>query len=232
MKRIMSLGFALAALLAAGTAGATDIFSAAPAYPSALSPVPFYNWTGLYVGANAGGGFGDPNWYDFPDMQGGAYKATSGLIGGTIGYNLQTLAPLVIGEEFDLDAARFHTTIVTPACGPGCEFRSDWVGTARLRFGLAFDPFLPYVTAGLSFADLSTDIVGVPFGTQSKINLSWTAGVGVEYLLADRWSAKLEYLYMNHSGISCATACGVGPISFNLNENVVRLGLNYRLWDR
>jgi len=88
------------------------------------------------------------------------------------------------------------------------------------------------VTAGLSFADLSTDIVGVPFGTQSKINLSWTAGVGVEYLLADRWSAKLEYLYMNHSGISCATACGVGPISFNLNENVVRLGLNYRLWDR
>ena len=64
MKRISSWGLALAALLVAGAAHAADIFSAAPAYPSAFSPVPYYNWTGLYVGVNAGGGFGNPNWYD------------------------------------------------------------------------------------------------------------------------------------------------------------------------
>src|SRR5271156_5741358 len=196
MKRILSCVFSLAAVLFAGAAGAADVFSAAPAYPSALTPVPFYNWTGLYVGANAGGGFGSGSWQDGVDSISGSWNASSGLIGGTVGYNLQTLTPLVIGEETDLDWARFHATIAPPACGPGCEFRSDWVGSARLRFGYALDPFLPYVTGGLSFAQLSTDIIGSPIQTQ--INLSWVAGVGLEYLLADRWSAKIEYLYMDH----------------------------------
>ena len=102
--------------------------------------------------------------------------------------------------------------------------------------------FLPYVTGGLSFAQLSTDINGIPFGTQSKINMSWTAGVGLEYLLWDRWSAKIEYLYIDSSGITCDVACGQtlvpvsgtftqNAVSFNLHENVVRLGLNYRLWN-
>jgi outer membrane immunogenic protein len=237
MKRISSWGLALAAFLVAGAANATDIFSAAPAYPSAFSPVPYYNWTGLYVGVNAGYGFGNPNFYDSADLIGGAYDARSGLIGGTVGYNAMTLGPFVFGEEVDLDVSRFRTTVAPPVCGPGCEFRSDWVGTARLRFGVAFDPFLFYVTGGLSFAQLSTDIHGIPFGTQSKINLNWVVGAGVEYLLWDRWSAKIEYLYIDSSGISCDVACGygvnpaVGPVSFNLHESVVRLGLNYRLWN-
>jgi outer membrane immunogenic protein len=243
MKRISSWGLALAVLLGAGTAHAADIFSAAPAYPSAFSPVPYYNWTGLYVGANAGGGFANPNWYDLIDTAGGAYSATSGLIGGTIGYNAMTLAPFVFGEEVDLDVSRFHTTVSsTPVCAPGCEFRSDWVGTARLRFGVAIGNFLPYVTGGLSFAQLSTDLNGTPFGTQTKINMSWTAGVGLEYLLWDRWSAKIEYLFIDSSGITCDVACGQtlvpvsgtftqNAVSFNLHENVVRLGLNYRLWN-
>jgi outer membrane immunogenic protein len=242
MKRISSWGLALAALLAAGAAHSADIFSAAPAYPSAFSPVPFYNWTGLYVGANAGYGFGNPNWYDGFNGIGGAYDARSGLIGGTIGYNAETLAPFVLSEEVDLDVSRFHTTMATPACGSGCEFRSDWVGTARLRFGYAIDKFLPYVTGGLSFAQLSTDIVGIPYGSLTKINMGWTVGVGLEYLLWDRWSAKIEYLYIDSSGISCTIACGVGvsnavgplpvgPISFNLHENVVKFGVNYRLWN-
>jgi hypothetical protein len=37
---------------------------------------------------------------------------------------------------------------------------------------------------------------------------------------------------MDHSGITCALACGVGPVSFNFTENVVRVGVNYRLWDK
>ena len=56
-----------AALLVAGAAHATDIFAAAPAYPTAFSPVPLYNWTGLYVGVNAGAGFGHPTWASGPD---------------------------------------------------------------------------------------------------------------------------------------------------------------------
>ena len=115
MKSISSWGLALTALLVAGAANATDIFSAAPAYPSAFSPVPYYNWTGLYVGVNGGDGFGNPNWYDMTDMAGGAYNARSGLVGGTIGYNAMTLAPFVFGEEIDLGVSRFRTFIAPPS---------------------------------------------------------------------------------------------------------------------
>jgi outer membrane immunogenic protein len=236
MRNTVYWSSAVAALLVAGAAGAadvTDIFSAAPAYPTAFSPVPLYNWTGLYVGINGGGGFGNPSWTSGPDNISGTYSTSSGLIGGTVGYNFQThLGRIVLGEEMDLDAASFHATITPPYCVQGCEFRSDWIGSARLRLGYAFDQFLPYVTAGLSGADLITDIPGLPFGSQSKINLYWTVGAGLEVILVDRWSAKLEYLYMDHSGITCAVACGGGPISFNFNESVVRLGVNYRLWDK
>ena len=38
--------------------------------------------------------------------------------------------------------------------------------------------------------------------------MSWVVGVGLEYLLWDRWSAKIEYLYIDSSGITCDIACG------------------------
>jgi outer membrane immunogenic protein len=190
------------AVLLASAANATDVFSAAPAYATAFSPVPLYNWTGFYVGLNGGGGFGNPTWDSGPDSLRGNYSISSGLVGGTLGYNFQThLGSLVLGEEIDLDTAKFHATIAPPYCVQGCEFRSTWVGSARLRLGYAFEQFLPYVTAGLSGANLTTDIPGLPFGTQSKINLSYTVGAGLEVVLTDRWSAKLEYLYMDHGGI-------------------------------
>jgi outer membrane immunogenic protein len=245
MRTLLCWGAAGAALLVAGAAHATDIFAAAPAYPTAFSPVPLYNWTGLYVGVNGGAGFGNPTWASGPDSLWGSYSTSSGLVGGTFGYNFQThLGRLVLGQEIDLDAARFHATITPPYCVQGCEFRSTWVGSARLRLGYAFEQFMPYVTAGLSGANLTTDIPGLPFGTQSKINLSYAVGAGLEVVLADRWSAKLEYLYMDHGGITCAPACGstanrspgfnnyAGPVSFNFTENVVRVGVNYRLWDK
>jgi outer membrane immunogenic protein len=236
MRKIALWSSAVAALLVTGAAGAadvTDIFSAAPAYPTPFSPVPLYNWTGLYVGINGGGGFGHPGWTSGPDVLSGTYSTSSGLVGGTFGYNFQTnLGRIVLGEETDIDAARFHATITPPFCVQGCEFRSTWVGSARFRLGYAFEQFLPYVTAGLSGANLTTDIPGLPFGTEYKINLGWTVGAGLEVMLADRWSAKIEYLYMDHSGITCALACAGGPVSFNFTENVVRVGVNYRLWDR
>jgi hypothetical protein len=67
MRTLLCCSAAVTALLAAGAAHATDIFAAAPAYPTAFSPVPLYNWTGLYVGVNGGAGFGNPTWASGPD---------------------------------------------------------------------------------------------------------------------------------------------------------------------
>ncbi len=78
----------------------------------------------------------------------------------------------------------------------------------------------------------SPNTTGAPFGTDYANNLGWTAGLGIEVVVWGPWTAKLEYLYADLNGFSCNVACGGGPISFNVRENVVRAGLNYRIWQR
>jgi opacity protein-like surface antigen len=100
----------------------------------------------------------------------------------------------------------------------------------RLRFGYAFDTILPYITGGVAIANFNADIVGAPFGTATATNLGWTAGAGIEFAITNALRAKVEYLHADLNGFSCNVACGGGPVSFNVNANVIRAGLNYRLW--
>jgi outer membrane immunogenic protein len=79
----------------------------------AMAPAPVYNWNGLYIGANFGGGFGSSsiNEVGLPSniVANGSYgisDSSSGLIaGGQVGFNWQ-LAPLwVLGLETDFDSS-------------------------------------------------------------------------------------------------------------------------------
>jgi len=232
-------------------------FSPPPAYPRTVTPGPFdpppaytmskvYNWTGFYVGINGGGAFGQTKWFDSdtPDNFGGSSKISGGLAGGTAGYNLQAGDPFVVGFEADLDWAGITGTATLPtgsaACAlpsgtqVGCELKAQWLGTARLRVGWAFDRILPYVTGGAVVPLLKTYAVGEPYGTNQTTNLSWTAGVGIEFAITEALRAKVEYLHVDLHGYSCNVACtsqsGIGPVSFNPSTEIIRAGLNYRLW--
>jgi len=229
--------FATLAALTLPLTAQAQLLDPAPAYPSTFVKTGLlYDWTGFYVGFNGGGSFGHLNWTSDPDALSGGANLSSGLVGATIGYNAQR-GGFVFGQEFDFDYRRFATTIAAPTCPlnapngvANCEFNSFWVSTARLRFGYALGSFLPYVTAGVSMGDYLADIIGKPFGTATAVTFNWTAGVGVEYVLNGPLTAKLEYLYVNHTDTACLGPCGGGPIHIGVNENVFRLGLNYRLW--
>ena len=76
-------------------------------------------------------------------------------------------------------------------------------------------------------------------GSSAEIRTGWTAGGGVEYRIDQRWSAKIEYLFVDLGTETVritASPPGVGllPASFNAafrdQFNVVRLGVNYRFW--
>jgi outer membrane immunogenic protein len=205
-----------------------DLFSAPPAFPA----VRLYNWTGAYVGINGGAAWGRPDWTSVPDGTSGIYNLSGGLVGGTLGYNLQTGEPFVFGVETDLAWSGVRGTVPPASCVPSCEMRSNWLATARLRFGFAFDTVMPYVTAGAAISRLSAITAGAPFGTDYANNLGWTLGLGVEFVIRGPWTAKAEYLYADFNGFSCNVACGGGPISINARENIVRAGLNYRIWAR
>jgi outer membrane immunogenic protein len=203
--------------------------------PPAYSKTTIYDWTGFYLGINGGGAFGNADWSSVPDATGGRFGITSGLVGGTVGYNLQTGEPWVLGVEVDLDWLDFHGTALAPSCLTGCQLNEPWLDTNRLRFGWAFDGIvpggiLPYVTGGVALGLLNADIVGAPFGTREQANLGWTAGAGVELVITGALRAKVEYLYVDFESVHCGVACNGGLVSFNPTANVIRAGLNYRLW--
>jgi outer membrane immunogenic protein len=184
MRDRSTKGVFAGAVLAAAAAFASSsaqagILDPAPAYPARFSNTALmYDWTGLYVGLNAGGSFGRVNWKSDPDLVSGNVSVSSGIAGGTIGYNVQNLGAFVAGTEFDFDWRGINATVPPPSCAPNCEFKSDWVATARLRFGRAFGGFLPYLTGGISIGDVTMDIVGQPLGTNNSVSFNWTGGAG------------------------------------------------------
>ncbi|HMF23058.1 MAG TPA: outer membrane protein [Pseudolabrys sp.] len=208
MKRLISAGVAaLVAMTMMAAANAADILRretmpmGAPAYY-----VP-YNWTGFYVGINGGGGWGSSDW------SANSIDVSGGLVGGTLGYNWQ-LGQGVYGLEGDIDWSNIGGST---ACGvTSCETHNDWLGTVRARFGYSFDRFMPYITGGLAFGGVQSNVAGFLNNSDSKVG--WTIGAGVEGVLAGPWTAKIEYLYVDLGNNA----------NIDFRANLVRAGVNYR----
>ncbi len=146
MKRILIA--AALALAAGGQALAADLPQPAPPPPRAPAtyvpvPVPVFSWTGIYVGFNGGYAFGTSNWNEPGFGTTGNFDTSGFLAGGTIGGNYQW-GQFVLGAEGDWDWA----DLTGSACGGFCTTKSDWLGTARVRAGYAWDRILFYGTGG------------------------------------------------------------------------------------
>ena len=218
MKRLVlaSLGV-LAVATMMSSANAADIArrhempTKAPLYAAP------YNWTGLYVGINGGGGFGTS---DVATVPPGSFNTNGGLIGGTIGYNWQ-MGQTVFGLEGDIDWTDLRGS---GACaGTTCETRNSWLSTARGRIGYAFDRFLPFISGGAAFGDIQNNITGIGSATETRVG--WTVGGGLEAAIAGPWSAKIEYLYAD-----LGRGASVLGSDASFKTNIVRGGLNYRFW--
>jgi outer membrane immunogenic protein len=125
-----------------------------------------------------------------------------------------------------------------------------WFGTARGRAGYAWDRVMLYATGGLAYGGVnlagtntvSGTVAGTPFLSvirigHSQVNVGWTVGAGVEGLLGNRWTWKAEYLYVDLGSmddpddplLAISTSGGRVTTHTNYTDNIVRLGLNYRL---
>ncbi|MGO9700619.1 MAG: outer membrane protein [Xanthobacteraceae bacterium] len=208
--------------------------------PLKAPPVPAYQWSGCYVGLNAGGGtsgtnFGttiDPGTYlaagDAATVagSGGGGKNADGLLGGgQLGCNFQT-GILVVGAEADFDSFRsnpqFNNNTNTLANGNtfaiGQSLTTNYLATVRPRIGIGADRNLAYLTGGAAFTSISyTESyadANVPPGTgtanASRSLVGWTAGAGWEYAFADHWTVKAEYLFASFPTTN-ATGLITGP---------------------
>jgi len=260
----------LALLASPALALAADLPSRKAPPPIALEiPPPIFTWTGLYVGANFGYGFSTrTSEIDGLRVENGVLTPLaepfqlngpkpSGFLGGVqAGYN-QQIGRFVVGVETDFQGATLWGA--SRGAGPmlpGHNFAVDaeasqrvkWFGTARARVGYTlFDPrFLVYATGGLAYGDVhysqsfldSDGDVGLT--RQRATRLGWTAGAGAEWAFAQRWSAKLEYLYtdlgrgQNLIVAEITPGAGMQPDvhkTFNATRtqfHTVRAGLNYK----
>ncbi len=228
--------------------------AAAAALPYKAQPVAmFTNWTGFYVGGYVGGGFGNDRWSDpFPSnfIAGGGVtgniagfgdktRATGPLGGGQVGYNFQA-GKFVYGVELDggLAALRGENSCFTGLGGVNCQRIVNALGTLAGRLGYAWDRSLVYVKGGAAFNDTTYKINGntnaLALGTASvdQTTAGWMVGVGIEYAVTQKWSAKAEYNYMNFSTsprFTTVTLVGAQPTRINDDMNVFKVGFNYKL---
>jgi outer membrane immunogenic protein len=209
---------AAVSLMAIGIAPAFAADLPARTYTRAPPLPPVNNWSGFYVGAMGGYGQEDAS---------GPGTLKGGFGGGTIGYNWQ-MGALVLGVEADAAAADLSTSMGIPGLVSATD-KVDALGTVRGRVGYAINQVLLYGTGGFAWADnkMSVSVLGVNF-SDSKVHTGWTAGAGVEVMVAPKWSVKAEYLYRSLAGETYfANVIPGGVPTGSLNVNSGQVGVNY-----
>jgi len=212
MKRI-SIAVALVALssisVLAADLGARPITKAPPIDPT-------YNWSGFYIGANAGYGVAKNEHADI--TPGGAWWtafAGAGSIqtidprgavyGGQIGYNWQA-ANWVFGLEGQFNGADLKRTDLSKFY-PDTDFLSskiNSIGTVTGRLGYAFNNWLPYIKGGYAAAHLETKNFDTSddYLSHSAWRSGYVVGTGLEVAFAANWILGVEYNYMDFGGKS------------------------------
>jgi outer membrane immunogenic protein len=240
MKKKLSLAALTICMLATAPAFAADL-----ALPVKAPPLPAYDvWNGWYLGANIGGSFGQAR--DSASSAGTPFTASnsnsSGVIGGgQFGYNWHVSPLWLLGIEADIQGSSEQSTgtgiAVAPAGTLSDNEKLPWFGTVRGRVGVTPTPgWLLFASGGLAYGDVRSNetlTVGALTATNSgdTVRAGWTAGGGVEAVVARDWTVKVEYLYVD-LGSFTNTFTGAGALtpvalSTHVTDNIVRAGFNY-----
>ena len=240
MKRAALLGIGLAMALslpaaAADQPGRGPMITKGPV----MAPMPYYNWTGFYIGGHVGYGWSDKDWNETTAIFGpgfinsASYEADGFLGGGQIGFNWQT-GPWVFGIELDASWTDINgggAQLIPTFFGGTASTDINWIGTVTGRVGYAWNNMLLYGKAGFAWADEdhNTFYPGVGSFTSGETRTGWIVGAGIEYGFWNNWSAKLEYNYIDLGTENVGFADGI-PSTFDIDQqiHVVKVGLNYR----
>jgi len=215
--------------------------------PPAPTLAPF-SWTGFYIGAEAGFGWGQEG-DDFSYIPAALdhFGVSGPKAGIKAGYN-QQYNNLVLGVEADIEASGIHgskgTTFSTGE-GTGVSslsMHNTWQGSLRARVGIAFDRLLVYATGGLAVADdkekyyvddPSFNGGTIWSGSQTNTLWGWTVGGGAEYAIDNHWSLSAELRYANfaHASYSIPASLslsGTGTsYSAGFSETLAQIGVSY-----
>jgi outer membrane immunogenic protein len=204
-----------------------------PLYKTQVA-APIFDWTGFYVGGSIGYNRHKTKWWDLgpynPPASTYNLTASSVIFGLHAGYNWHS-ENFVLGVETDISYSRARERGIWGIDIP-VETKAQFLGTTRLRAGVAADRTLFYVTGGVAYSNSKSSWGPVPSGTWSRSgwNLGWVAGGGVEHALSDpRWTIRLEGLYLDFRKYGARSWDPDDyPLDVKYTDLIVRAALNYR----
>jgi outer membrane immunogenic protein len=233
MKKLLVAGIAAAAFFGA-SALAADMPTKGPAYQS---PQPMFNWTGFYIGGNAGYGWGGSRERDpATGLAVAVIHAHGPAAGGQFGFNYQ-MGHVVVGVQGDLDWININGT--DPACAGGtltCHGHNVWYDTLVGRLGYAVDRVLYFVKGGAAWLHeefqqtANIGVICVVPCRGSATYTGWTMGAGVEYAVAPNWSVAVDYAYAQFPKMLITSTNGVtiNTVDIVHHANLVKFSLNYK----
>ncbi|MBH0236953.1 porin family protein [Methylobrevis sp. L22] len=227
--RTLLLSMTATAMLA-GTAHAADVMSDSPFVPEAAPYNGVYDWSGVYLGVQGGYGFGDSRIDDNGITGLDASLDTDGwFAGGIVGYQYQWNS-VVFGIEGEFNWSDFNETAeVQPGNFVGNEV--DWFASVNGKLGYALDRILIYGTAGVAFADISTNQrtpgLGASF-SQSENYTGWTVGAGIDYAATENIIVGLQYRYYDFGSADYSAVAPFTPRDQDLDVHTISAHLTYK----
>jgi outer membrane immunogenic protein len=186
-------------------------------------PPTFYDWSGVYVGANLGYAISGSISDTAPGASTPTTQSISGAIaGGQLGVNFQFLN-LVLGIEADADWSNQGT-----ASGTSPAVNVPWLATARVRIGYAIDRLVMYATGGAGYVQLKSTAADAIASTTST-HTAWVVGIGQESAVTRNVLFRLEVLYLQLLGTT-QTPAGATPMASTQTgyDIIARVGLSYK----
>lgn len=213
-------------------------------YVKAVPPQPIYDWSGFYLGADAGWASAHSCWnfvgvpgVPLPVVNEGCHDGSGAIAGGHIGYHIQT-GPYVFGVEAqgnwtDLKGSN------NPAAFPGTTNRTaiDAIGLFTGHVGYAWNNTLLYLKGGAAVVHDRFDFrftgSATPLATTTDTRWGGAVGAGFEYGFLPNWSVGAEYNHVflgrrdETFGPSALSAAGVVE-NIKQDVDIVTARVSYR----
>jgi outer membrane immunogenic protein len=217
-----------------------------------IAPVPVTpvdNWSGFYVGLQAGYNWGDADLDAYNDNRGGHVGTASfdvdGMVAGIYaGYNWLLADDWLIGVEGEWNYVDASDATHPIRDNDGMEVdyitvkvTQDWEASLRARVGKVMGDYLPYITGGIAWTSVNVKADnqggGNHVGTvvdDDQIFIGWTIGAGVEMAISENLHARVQYRYTDYGDEDFNPLYddieGHGNVDYN--SHMLTVGLSYR----
>jgi outer membrane immunogenic protein len=209
---------------AAADMAARPVYTKAPPAPAPVAAL-IYDWSGLYVGGNAGYGQGSDCRSNVTlGIDNGCSHPGGALVGGQLGYRWQAQSWVfgveAMGDWADMkgrapDLANVNNQI---------DAKTDAFGLFTGQVGYAFNNVLLYAKGGAAVVDQKFDFASVSTGNTIAAtgdNDRWggTVGGGLDVGFAPNWSVGVEYdhIFLNNRNTAFTSVATGAPTASTFN---------------